>query len=405
MEITLARHAERNRIYLDANATTPPRREVINAMSDTAFTCWGNPSAGYAEGSYAKKRLDWARRLIGQLMGNVDPSTVHFTSSGTECNNVAIRGVYVKAVDATPRRNVIVTSAVEHPSVKRTAASVRGAEHVTVRVDEYGFVDERHYAEILKRYGDRICLISVMTAQNEVGSLQPIPRLVAIARQMCPRALFHTDATQAFGKYYVDPHSLGDVDLLTASAHKFHGPRGVGILYAKKGVIDSTCTPMTGGGQEEGCRSGTENVAAIVGAAVALELAMANRDKSTVTAANRDELSKILVAAMPGALINGDLSRSLYNTLSISLPGSVHGHAIANLLDKEYNVSVASGSACSKGKPSEALMAMFAGKMGEKAAAERIHSTLRLSLTHDTNREEVQRAAAAIVEAWRRFIS
>jgi cysteine desulfurase len=404
MELAHERHAVRDRIYLDANATTPPRREVVEAMAEAALGGWGNPSAAYAEGAFAKKRMDWARGTFAQLMGGVDPETIHFTSSGTESNNVAIRSVFIKAVDAAPRRNVVVTSAVEHPSVKRTAASIRGGEHVMVRVDDRGFVDESHYAEVLKRYGDRVCLISVMTAQNEVGSLQPIPRLVAAARRMCPRAVFHTDATQAFGKFYVDPRSLGDVDLLTASAHKFHGPRGVGILYAKKGLIDPSCTPMTGGGQEGGCRSGTENVAAIVGAAVALELALASQNRSAQTKANRDEMARILVAAMPGSLINGDLSRGLYNTLSISLPGGVHAHALAELLDKEYSISLGSGSACSKGKPSEALMAMFAGKMGEKAAFDRIHSTLRISLTHDLSRDDCTRAAASIVEAWRRFV-
>ena len=410
MEIVLGRHAVARRVYMDANATTPPKREVVEAMSKAALGAWGNPSAGYAEGAEARRSLDWARDTFARLMGGVDPACVHFTSGGTESNNVAIRSVARKALDESGAfgRNVIVTSSVEHPSVKRTAATVRGCEHVQVRVDERGYVDEAHFVEILNRYHGSLCLVSIILAQNEVGTMQAIPRLVALTRRICPRAVFHTDATQLFGKDYVDPVRLG-VDLLTASAHKFHGPRGVGLLYAKKGLIDPECSPMTGGGQEGGCRSGTENVAAIVGAAVALQMAIGDeRDwarRHVTTRTNRNAIGKALKAAIPGLLFNGDPMNGLGNTLSVSFPGGVHGHAMAQMLDEQYGVSLGSGSACSKGKPSETLQAMFAGRLGEKESFERIHATLRISLTQDTTADESAYAADSIVAVWRQLTS
>ena len=403
MELAISRKSGGRRVYLDANATTPILPKALAALTEASKNAWGNPSAQYEEGLASKYQLDWARAVFANLMGPVDPETVHFTSCGTESNNIALRSVMHRRMSANPNHNVIVTSAVEHPSVKRTAASIEGGIHVQLRVDRRGYVDESHLVETLQRYGRRVAMVSIIIAQNEVGTLQPIPRFCAIVHRMCPEAVFHTDATQVFGKDFVEPIRLGDIDMLTASAHKFHGPRGVGLLYAKKGLIDAHVTTMTGGGQELGCRSGTENVAAIVAAAVALKASIGDEstwhERFRRTVENRNMIMDHLLKAVPGIHVNGDPQHGLYNTLSVSFP-KVHGHALAEYLDK-HGVSVGSGSACSKGKPSETMQAIY-GPSEEATAL--IHNTLRISLTQYTTREECDFAAEQIVNAWRSLL-
>jgi len=396
MELAIQRSGYRNRIYMDANATTPPLKRVLESMMDTAKYYWGNPSGAYEEGVRSREKLDWARDVFAVLM-RVLPETIMFTSCGTESNNIALRSVMCKAIKEG--RNVLITTSVEHPSVKRTAMSINGCEHVQLRVDRHGYVDLGHLEQVLRSRRSRVAMVSIILAQNEVGTLQPIVKISNIVRSLCPGAVIHTDATQIFGKDYIEPDRLG-VDMLTGSAHKFHGPRGVGILYAKKGIVDAFGTIMTGGGQERGCRSGTENVPAIVGAAVALQESLGNEamwhQRTVDTTSCRDMMLQKLLWEIPGLIVNGDPLRGLYNTLSLSFPG-VHGHMLAEYLDKQ-GIAVGSGSACSKGKPSETLQAMYGTS---KEAEQVIHSTLRISLTQYTSKADCEYAVSQIVNGWR----
>lgn len=383
------------RIYLDNNATTPVLPEVVEAVSEAMRRLWGNPSGQYAEGKTARKALEWARGIFAKYMA-VEPGTIYFTSCGTETNNIVIRGV----MGSAPRgRNVVVTSSVEHSSIGKTADAC-GYKHIMVPVDRRGYVDEGAFRSVLMSNSGSIGLVSIIMGQNEVGTLQRIPALSAIARSILgPNVPFHTDATQVLGKYYVNPESLG-VDLLTGSAHKFHGPRGVGILYAKKDVLNPRSTPMTGGGQERGCRSGTENVPGIVGAAVAFKHALKDdakweRRKARVRTL-RDTMLASLVRSIPNLIINGDPQRGLYNTFNVSFPGA-HAHAMVEWLD-EHRVSVSSGSACSKGKPSEVILNMVGHTdVGAKVA----HAAIRVSLSHMNTAKECEAATDLLIRAWR----
>lgn len=399
MDLGYLMAAEGKRIYLDSNATTKPSRASIDTMCSTAREIWGNPSASHAEGKAALEKLDWSRDVFAGLM-DVPKDTITFTSCGTESNNIALRGIMRRAIDAG--RYVLITSAVEHPSINTTARLIQGCEHVTVPVDSQGYVNIVAYRTILQKYKRKIGMVSVIFAQNEVGTIQKVGLLARMAREIVgDSVVFHTDATQALGKYYIYPRMIG-VDILTGSAHKFHGPRGVGVLYARQGLVEPDKTPMTGGGQEKGCRSGTENVPAIAGAAVAFYEALGDSDaQSRVEYAmreNRDGMLRILVANVPGLVVNGDPRNGLYNTISVSLPG-VHGHQIVETLD-EMGIAISSGSACHKGKPSETLVAMY----GE-ANKDLIHGTLRISISKLNGAAECELAArriAAILSGARR---
>jgi cysteine desulfurase len=266
-----------------------------------------------------------------------------------------------------------------------------------VPVNAEGYVDERQFTDILQSNSRHIALISIILAQNEVGTLQRIPALVKIAKTVVgPNVVFHTDATQAFGKYFVDPDML-NVDLLTASAHKYHGPRGVGILYARPGILDPSVLPITGGGQERGCRSGTENVPAIAAAATALEHMLGNQEswveRKAQVRALRNVIIQGVLGSIPGSKVNGDPVHGLYNLVSITLPG-VNGVEVAKRLDLD-GISIGSGSACSKGRPSEGLLAM--GKSPEE-----IRGVIRISLSEFNSIRDCQEIINAIVRAWRR---
>ena len=388
--------ADATRIYADNAATTRMRPAVLQAYARASSEAFGNPSSLHSAGRAAHAALEWARALHAKYMG-VQPDCVYFTSCGTESNNIAIRGVLAR-MRRTTGRTMVVTSAVEHSSVRKTAEQSAGPDnHVMARVDSAGYVDEANFREILQTNSKSIALVSVILAQNEVGTLQRIPALVRIAREVLgPEVPFHTDATQAFGKYYINPETLG-IDLLTASAHKYHGPRGVGILYARRGALDPTHLPvMTGGGQERGCRSGTENVPGIVAAAVALLHMLGNQrawaERKARVRAMRDVVIEAVLRGVPGSSLNGDPQRGLYNLASISLPGG-RGADVARRLDAE-GICIGSGSACNKGRPSEAML--FMGK-----SPEAVRGTVRISLSENNTLQECREIAAAIVRAWR----
>ena len=383
------------RIYADNAATTMMRPEALDAYVSTCKEAFANPSSQYAVGRAAHDRLEWARGVFSKYM-NVNPDTVYFTSCGTESNNIAIRSVLAR-MRKTTGRTIIVTSSVEHSSVRKTAELASGAcNHIMAPVDPRGYIDEQKFREILMSNQRNIAMISIILAQNEVGTLQRIPILTRIAREVLgPYVPFHTDATQAFGKYVIQPDALG-IDMMTASAHKFHGPRGVGILYAAANVLDPANIPMSGGGQERGCRSGTENVPAIIASAVALECMLGNQELHTQRKAQiralRDLVAAIIVRNIPDVQVNGDPLRGMYNLISLSLPGG-HAAEMVKKLDLE-GIAVGSGSACNKGRPSESMMAM-------SKPLEVIQGTLRISLSEANTVEECQELAVSIIRAWR----
>jgi cysteine desulfurase len=332
--------------------------------------------------------------VFANAMGGVPSECILFTSSGTESNNIALRSVMIRAIAIG--RPILIISNVEHASVRKTAEclSTSGVIVKKVRVDSKGMVIPSDFERLLLQDRNRIGMISIILAQNEVGTIQNIRLLSSMAQRILGNNVvpFHTDATQAFGKIRgIEPRRMG-VSLMTASAHKFHGLRGVGILFSEPGLIDSISTPITGGGQERGCRSGTENVAAIVAAAVAIIEALGDSWVSDILQIKsiRDEMLELFLRSVPGVIINGDPVNGLPNTLNITFPG-VSSRELSALLDKN-GISVAGGSACSKAKPSEVLHAMYGHD---------VDGALRLSISRVNTRDECLYAAREIVGAWK----
>jgi cysteine desulfurase len=337
-------------VYLDHNATTPVHPAVVEAMTKVLREDFGNPSSVHHFGQRAKAAMDQARSAVAALIG-ADPSEVVFTSGGTESDNFAIRGA-AEALDATRRRHLIATT-IEHEAVLNTlkALARRGRPTTLLRVDGTGIVAPDALKEALT---DDTAVVSVMHANNEIGTIQPILELARIAHDR--GALFHTDAVQTAGKVTVDIKEL-DVDLLSISAHKFYGPKGVGALWIRRGL---RLLPMlTGGKHERNRRAGTENVAGIVGMGVAATLAAAKIDEEAKRiSALRDRLEEGVLRAVPGTTVNGARSPRVPNTTNISFD-RIEAESLLIALDLE-GVAVSTGSACSSGtlEPSHVLKAM-----------------------------------------------
>ena len=325
--------------YLDHAATTPLDERVLEAMLPYLRERWGNPSSLYSHGRVARRALDESRDTVAQVL-NVRPSEVLFTSGGTESDNLAIKGVaYARRADG----NHLVTTTIEHHAVLRTFEWLEkwaGFEVSYVGVDEHGTVD---LAELERVIRPDTTLVSMMLANNEVGTIQPVAEAAAIAHRQ--RATFHTDAIQAAGALEIDPAKLG-VDLLSLSGHKIYGPKGVGALYVKRG------TPMLadahGGGQERGLRAGTENVAAVVGMAEALRLAQEERStRNEHDARLRDRLIQGVLGGIVGARLTGHPTNRLPNSASFVFEDT-DGESILMDLD-QYDICASSGSACTSG--------------------------------------------------------
>ena len=364
-------------IYLDHNATTPPAPEVCRVMVE-ALEKFGNPSGLYTAGKEARRILEKARRSVALLI-NCTARRLIFTGGGSEANNLAVKG----AAFCAGKRRHIVTSAIEHPSVLKACRWLagKGFEVTTLMPDKEGLIRPE---EMKKAVTDRTGLVTVMLANNETGAIQPVAELAEIAASR--GALFHTDAVQAAGKIPLDVDELG-VDLLTLSGHKFHGPKGVGVLYRRKGVI---LEPMIhGGGQEMGLRSGTENVPAIAAIGRAAELALEHLPDMPEVRRLRDLLEKEMRAILPVARRNGPAEERLPNTLNMTLPG-IRGEALVLALDRE-GVALSSGSACHAGapEPSHALTAM--GLSDEDA-----HCAVRFSLGPGNSEEEIMRVVKTV---------
>ena len=369
------------RIYLDHNATTPPHPAVVDAVAATLREPFGNPSSVHHFGQAAKAVLDDARSACAALIG-ADPSEVVFTSSGTESDNFAIRGV-AEALEVTGRRHLIA-SAIEHEAVLNTlkALARRGWRVTLLPVATSGIVDPAALAAALT---DETALVSVMHANNEIGTIQPVAELARLARAR--GALFHTDAVQTAGKIPIDVKALG-VDLLTLSAHKFYGPKGAGALWLRRGV--RLQAPITGGKQERTRRAGTENVAGIAGLGVAARLARGKMaDEAARLAPLRDRLEEGILAAVPGTAINGQRDPRVPNTTNISFE-RVEAESLLIALDLA-GIAVSTGSACSSGtlEPSHVLKAMG-------FPPHRTQNSIRFSLGASNTAAHVERVVSAL---------
>ena len=369
------------RIYLDHNATTPPSDAVVQRMTATLRDEFGNPSSVHHFGQRAKAIIDEARSAVAGLIG-ADPGDVVFTGGGTEGDNLAIRGI-AEALEPTGRKHLIA-SAIEHEAVLNTlkALARRGWKTTLLPVNETGIVSPDTLRLAMT---DDTALVSVMHANNEIGTVQPIPELAAIARER--RALFHTDAVQSAGKIPTDVKTLG-VDLLSISAHKFYGPKGVGALWIRRGV--RLQPPLTGGKQERSRRAGTENVAGIAGMGVAAREAIAKMDSEAGRlAALRDRLEDGILRSVTGTALNGVRLPRVPNTTNISFDRT-EAESLLIALDLE-GVAVSTGSACSSGtlEPSHVLKAMG-------FPPHRTQNSLRFSLGAANTEAEIDRVIAVL---------
>ncbi|MFE9851267.1 cysteine desulfurase family protein [Streptomyces sp. NPDC005576] len=368
-------------IYLDHQATTPLDERVLQAMLPFLTREYGNPSSPHALGRSAAKAIRSARRQVTDLICAKNELEIVFTSGATEANHLAIVGA---ALAARPTGGHVVTTAIEHKAV--LAACRRLVDHhgytlTQVGVDAYGRVHPADIAAVLTRH---TVLVSVMHANNEIGTLQ---RLAAIAEITAPRGIrLHTDAAQSAGSGLLDVTELG-VDLASLSSHKLHGPKGIGALYIRGGT--RVTAQQTGGGQERGLRAGTPNVPAIVGFGAAAHLITTDAVPPPARIrVLRDRLQGLLLASIPGATVNGHPHRRLPGNLSLTLPGI----EATDLLDRLPNIAASTGSACStgSGEPSHVLTSIGLTRYQARA-------TLRLSIGRTTTDTDIDQAADLII--------
>lgn len=360
-------------IYLDNNATTPLHPEVIKELTKS-FELFGNPSSMHFFGREAIDRVEWAREQIAFLI-NSDSSEIIFTGGGSESNNMVLK--QFPAASASKERNKIITSTIEHPSVLETVRAMgkEGMETVFIGVDSKGRLN---IDELEKEVDETTAIVSIMFANNEIGTIQDIKRISSIAHKH--GALFHTDAVQALGKIKVDVQELG-VDFLSFSGHKFYGPKGVGGLYIKKGL--KIVSLIHGGHQEKGLRAGTINGPGIAGIGKAAEMALGEMEQDALRMkVLRNRLEASLLESIPSILINGDPENMLPGTLNISFPGA-EGESILLYLDLA-GIAVSTGSACATGslEPSHVLMATGVD-------VENAHGSIRFSFGRFNVEEDV----------------
>ena len=416
-------------IYLDNAATTALSESARNAMEPYFSTHYGNPSSIYRFGQEARKAVEESRQSIAALL-RVSPREIYFTGGGTESDNWAISSVALESALKKEKSAHLITSAIEHPAVLRTCAFFEslGVKVSRIPVDQKGFLDlealeralqeesslrEREERSFPSKSGEEVkkgashCLVSVMAANNEIGTIENLKEIGRLAKEY--GAIFHTDAVQAFGQIPLDIEEMR-IDLLSASSHKIHGPKGVGLLYIRKGL--KLPSFLHGGAQERGLRAGTENVPGIVGfAAAAKEAFSSMEERGRKKASLRNLFFKRLMEEIPGAKISGvnpaeaegigerpespflsSLHHRLPGNVHICLPG-VEGESVLLLLDQK-RICASSGSACASGslEPSHVLLAI--GKSHEEA-----YFGLRLSLEETLTEEELEYTVEAIREA------
>ena len=377
-------------IYADNAATTKMSETAVQAMLSVIREDYGNPSSLYSIGQKAKETLEEARKTVAEAIG-AKPQEILFTSGGSEADNQAIRSA--AELGRKNGKTHIISTAFEHHAVLHTLEKLKGEgfEITLLDVHEDGIVRPEEAEAAIR---EDTCLVTVMTANNEIGTIQPIREIGAICREH--GVLFHTDAVQAVGHLPIDVEK-DHIDLLSASAHKFHGPKGVGFLYARKGIRLTNL--IEGGAQENGKRAGTENVPGIVSMAAALKEAAENMERNReVLTAKRDRLIRGL-KEIPHSALNGDAERRLPGNVNFCFEG-IEGESLLLLLD-DKGIEASSGSACTSGSldPSHVLLAI--GRVHDVA-----HGSLRLSIGEELSDEEVEyiiRSVTEVVEYLRSF--
>ena len=370
------------RIYLDNAATTKMSEVAIKAMIPYMNEIYGNPSSLHSVGQEANEALQNARERIAKLLG-CEPKEITFTSGGSEADNQAI----ISAAELGERKGKkhIVSTAFEHHAVLHTLKKLEkeGFEITLLDVHENGLVTAEQVREAIR---DDTCLVSVMYANNEIGTIQPISEIGEVCRER--GVIFHTDAVQAAGHLKINVKEQ-NIDMLSLSAHKFHGPKGIGVLYARKGILLTNL--IEGGAQERGKRAGTENIPAIMGMVAALEEACAKIEENTAKlTALRDKLIAGL-SEIPHSILNGDAKQRLPGNVNFCFEG-IEGESLLLLLD-DKGVCASSGSACTSGSldPSHVLLAI--GRVHDIA-----HGSLRLSLSEENTEEEIDYTIKAVKE-------
>lgn len=369
-------------IYMDHAGTTPVAPEVLDAMLPYFTEHFGNPSSIHHVGRDNRAALDCARNQVAQALG-AQADEIYFTSGGSEGDNWAIKGTMLRDCNKGKK---LITTAIEHHAVLHTGAWLQkhGYEVIYLPVDSDGMVLPQQLEDVI---GEDTALVSIMFANNEIGTIEPIAELAAVAHRH--GALFHTDAVQAIGAVPIDVKAL-DVDMLSLSAHKFYGPKGVGAMYVKKGVVIENL--IEGGAQERGKRAGTENIPGIVGLGAAIALATKNLEKNAAYLTQlRDDMIAKIMQQIPQVKLNGHPTKRLPGNVNVSI-SYIEGESMLILLDQN-GICASSGSACTSGSldPSHVLLAI--GLPHETA-----HGSLRFSLGIHNTQEEVDTVVSVLAQ-------
>lgn len=368
-------------IYLDNAATTAPYPEVIESMTDAITNFYANPSALYHQSDIVRDKINIAREQIAQTLG-CKPDEIYFTSGGSESDNWAIKGI---AEAYGHKGKHIITTAIEHKAILKTCKWLenRGFEVDYVEPDERGYIS---VSDIERKIRPDTILVSVMTANNEIGTLEPISLIGLVCSQR--GIIFHTDAVQAYGHIKIDVNEM-NIDLLSASGHKFHGPKGIGFLYIRNNVVMPSM--IHGGGQENGLRAGTENTPGIIGMGLAAKLAdeSIQRGQAEYVASLRNYFINKVIEDIDDVTLNGTTLTRLPNNISFSFKGVAAQSAVGLLSD--MGVYCSAGSACNNGDPSPSHVLTAIGKTADDA-----RSTLRFTIDENTTKDDIDYAVHMI---------
>ena len=369
-------------IYLDNAATTRPEESVVRVMEESLRDEYGNPSSVYRAGAAARSLVDRSRDAVARLAGALSDE-IYFTSGGSEADNWALTAAY--EASGNPHAHII-TTAIEHHAVLRTCDYLkkRGAELTILEPDSEGRISAESVERAIR---PETVLISVMTANNEIGTIEPVGEIGDVARRH--GILFHTDAVQAFGHIPVDVRKM-NIDMMSVSAHKFGGPKGVGMLFIRRGVRIGSF--IRGGAQERGRRAGTENVPGIAGFGEAAGLACSGMEKyASEEKELRDYGIGLIHSLIPDAEINGDLTERLPGNISVTIPGM--DGALAVMMMDRRGIAVSSGTACSSGSTDPSHVMKAIGRSDRQALG-----TVRISLSHHNTREEIETAVKILAD-------
>jgi len=381
-------------IYADNAATTSLHPLAFHAMAPYLVSEYGNPSSHYTFGRTARQAIETAREQTASLI-NAAPEEIFFTSGGTESDNWALTAAVKRSLQNNDKP-VLIHTPIEHSAIINTAAALNESQFLSalklIPVDNKGFISPEDAASLCSDRHDNI--ISVMFANNEIGSIQPIEKMTASIRQNhSTNSIIHTDAVQAVGHIHIDVKKLG-IDMLSASAHKFHGPKGIGFLYINKNLIPSITPLIYGGSQERSLRAGTENVAAIVGLGKAAEIAKEQMMRNRINTLRLSHTLAVGLADIPGAHINGSTElgwQRLPNNVNIRFDG-IFSETLLGILDS-HGICASAGSACHAGDPTPSHVLKAIGLTDEQAT-----SSLRFTLSEDNTDEDVE-AIISIIRA------